>query len=224
MDKVRFIAIATFGLIFTFCEDKRRVVSVDDKVNEFIRTIDSSRLKTLEHWHFIYRGPNGFWQNDSIDEARYNVQFYQEENEAGLTVHGPQRFIQDFQIDIPYDTSTFNLKLIKVADKVAVYKNWDQLIKTIDYSKLTKKDPFKLMADLSELKDEYGFVRISHLRKVRTFIEFYFSTSDLLTFIPDTADIKGQFKASWTKDWAKGKWINGQWNLRKLEHPIDVGG
>src|SRR5690349_18654523 len=113
MDKVRFLIIMTFGLIFSFCESKRQVVSVDEKINVFIRDIDSTQLRSLDNWYFIYRGPNGFWQNDSIDETRYNVQFSQKDDETSLTVHGPQRFIQDFQIDLQYDTSIFNIKLVK---------------------------------------------------------------------------------------------------------------
>ena len=210
--------------MFHSCENRRRVVNVDDSVNEFIQTIDSNRLKALEHWYFVYRGPNGFWQNDSIDEERYNVMYSSGDKKETITVHEPQRFIKDFDIDLQYDTSIFNLKLIKVYDKVSVYTNWDRLIKTVEYSTLTEKDPFKYMSELSDLKDKYGFVKISHPRKAGTFIEFYFSTSDLLTFIPDTADINPQFKPRWTKDWAKGRWINDHWNLRKLEKPIEVGG
>jgi hypothetical protein len=62
-----------FGLIFLSCEEKRKVINVQGNINEFIQTIDSNQLKALEHWYFVYRGPNGFWQNDSIDEERYNV-------------------------------------------------------------------------------------------------------------------------------------------------------
>lgn len=224
MDKIRFLIIIAFGLILSFCESKRQVVNVDEKINEFIRDIDSIQLRALDNWYFTYRGPNGFWQNDSVNETRYNVRFSQEDGETILTVFGPQRFIQDFRIDLLYDTSIFNIRLVKVAGKVSIYKNWDQLIKKVEYSSLTNKDPFKFMSDLNELKDKYGFGHITHARKVGTFTEFYFSSSDLLTFIPDTADIRPQFKALWKKDWAKGKWINNHWNLRKLEKPKDFGG
>jgi hypothetical protein len=146
------------------------------------------------------------------------------DREETIIVHGPQRFITDFDVELQYDTSIFNLKLVRVKDQVTVYTNWDRFVKTVRYSDLTNKDPFKYMSELSELKDKYGLVQISHPRKAGTFIQFYFTTSDLLTFIPDTADLNQEFKLRWTKNWAKGQWINPHWNLRKLEKPIEVGG
>lgn len=224
MDRLRFLTMIAFGLIFLSCKERRKVINVEDNINEFIQTIDSNQLKALEHWFFVYRGPNGFWQNDSIDNERYNVIYSRGDRGETILVHGPQRFIKDFAIKLQYDTSIFNLKLVKVEDKVTVYTNWDRFVKTMGYSELTNKDPFKYMSELSDLKDKYGLVQISHPRKAGTFIQFYFSTSDLLTFIPDTADINPEFKLRWTKDWSKGKWIDAHWNLRKLEKPIEVGG
>lgn len=225
MTRTQQLILLTIVLIFYSCENRETgTVNIDKRVRDFINEIDSTKLKTLHHLYFVYRGPNGFWQNDSVESSRYNLQFSRDDNRLQLTIHGPERFINDFSVDLKYDASIFNLKLVKAEDKVQIYKNWDKLIKVVHSDSLWKKDPFQFISDLSDLKDKYRLIRISHYKNLGQFIEFYFTTSDVLTYLPDSSHINPQFQSIWNKKWSKGQWINRNWNLRKIEIPIEVGG
>jgi hypothetical protein len=219
------LIILTIGLFILSCgERKPEAVNIDEKAKELIDEIDSVDLRTLQHLHFVYRGPNGFWQNDSIEESRYNLQFSRRDNTLELIIHGPERFINDFSIKLEYDTSIFNLKLVKADNEVQIYKNWDKLIKVVRSDSLSKKDPFEFISNLNDLKNKYELINITHHSHLGQFVEFYFTTTDVLTYLPDSTDIHPQFKSIWTKEWDKGQWINRNWNLRKLAKPIEVGG
>jgi hypothetical protein len=216
--------ILTIGLfIFSCGERKTETVNIEEKAKELINEIDSAELRTLQHLHFVYRGPNGFWQNDSIEDSVYNLQFSRDDNTLQLIIHGPKRFINEFSMNLEYDTSIFNLKLMKAANEVQIYKNWDKLIKVVHSDSLSKKDPFEFISNLNDLKNKYELVNITHHSHLGQFIEFYFTTADVLTYVPDF-NIDPQFKSIWMKKWDKGQWINKNWNLRKLEKPIEVGG
>ena len=82
----------------------------------------------------------------------------------------------------------------------------------------------KIISSLNDLKTKYQLVKITHYGNLGQFIEFYFTTEDVLTYLPDSIEINPQFKSIWTKRWDNGQWINKNWNLRKLEEPIEVGG
>lgn len=210
--------------IFSCGERKAETVNIDEKAKELISEIDSVDLRTLQHLHFVYRGPNGFWQNDSIEASRYNLQFYHEDNALNLTIHGPERFVNDFSLNLEYDTSIFNLKLVKVDNEVQIYKNWDKLIKVVHSDSLSKRDPFAFISNLNDLQNKYELVSITHYSHLGEFIEFYFTTADVLTYVPDSSNLNPQFKSTWTKKWDKGQWVSKNWNLRRLEKPIEVGG
>ncbi|WP_040481381.1 hypothetical protein [Mariniradius saccharolyticus] len=219
------LSILAFGLL-TFCHSEREIdtVNIDERAKEFIGEIDSLILKDLQHLYFIYRGPNGFLQNDSVQELRYNVRFSQFEDRLELFINRPERFIKDFSIKLEPDTSIFNLKLVKTDNKVQIFKNWDVLVKSVHPDSLSKKDPFEYFSSLNELKDKYDLVKISHASHLGEFVEFYFTTEDVLTFMRDTSRIDSRFKSIWIKKWDEGKWITQNWNLRKLKKPIEVGG
>ncbi|WP_186755960.1 hypothetical protein [Echinicola salinicaeni] len=224
---IRFLqlVILTVGLFIFSCEERKtETVNINEKAKELIDEIDSVDLGTLQHLHFVYRGPSGFWQNDSIEESRYNLQFSRGDITLELIIHGPERFINDFSINLEYDTSLFNLKLVKSDNEVQIYKNWDKLIKVVHSDSLSKKDPFEFISNLNDLKNKYELVKITHHSHLGQFVEFYFTTADVLTYVPDSSNINPQFKSIWTKKWDKGQWINRNWNLRKLEKPIEVGG
>jgi len=226
MTRVRQLIILTIGLLFYSCEGRKvETIDIDQRANEFISEIKSEELKALKHLHFIYRGPRSFWQNDSIISSFYSFRFSYENDTSELVVIGgsSERFIEDFAINLKRDKSISNLKLVKTDNKVHIYKNRDELIKVVDSDSLSKKNPFKLISDLNDLKNKYELINIRHYSHLGQFVEFYFTTTDVLTYLPDSLDINPQFKSIWTEKWDKGQWINKNWNLRKLEKPIDVG-
>jgi len=226
MIRIRQLTILTIGLLFYSCEgQKADTIDINQRANEFITEIDSEKLETLQHLHFIYRGQNGFWQNDSIDSAWYNLRISHAGDTIHLRVDRPEQFIKDFGINLTYDTSISKLGLIKVGNKVWLRKNWDNKpFKVLSTDSLSKKDPFKIMVDLNALKNKYELISIAHYNPLGQFVEFYFTTTDVLTYIPDSSKINSQFKSHWTKKWDKGQWISKNWNLRKLEKPMDAGG
>jgi len=211
------LIILIIGLFIVSC------VSIDEKAKELINEIDSVDLRTLQHLHFVHRGQNGYWQNDSIKRSRYSLHFSQGDNTLELVIHGPKRFINDFSINLEYDTSIKNLRLVKADNEVQIYKNWDELVKVVRLDSLSKKDPFEFVSDLNDLKNKYELVNITHPGHLGQFVEFYFTTTDVLTYVPDSSNINPQFKSIWTKEWDKGQWIDKNWNLRKLDSPIQIG-
>jgi hypothetical protein len=225
MKKLHFFLLIIIGCSHFFCEEKRIETSnIREKASAFINEIDSAQKKSLHHWYYIYRGANGFWQNDSIEDNIYTIRFAQKGETKTLNTYHPERFITDFFINVHYDTSMHNLTLIKTNNRVQFYKNGDKLIKVVYSDSMKKRDPFAFFSALDKLKNKYELIEITHHRNMGQFIEFYFSTSDVLTYIPDSSRINPEFKHIKIRDWNKGEWINQSWNLRKLEEPIEVGG
>ncbi len=222
-----YLVLLTIGLLVSSCGERQtKTVNIEQRAKEFISEIDADELKTLKYLHFIYRGPNGFWQNDSIVSSFYSLRFSHGNGTSELDVSGGSstRFINDFNINLKNDTSISHLRLVKTDNKVRIYKNWGELIEVIDLDSLSKKDPFKRISNLNDLKNKYELVHITHYSHLGQFIEFYFTTSDVLTYLPDSSDIDPQFKSIWTARWDKGQWINKNWNLRKLEKEKELGG
>ena len=213
MTRVQLI-ILTIGLLIWSCGERpTETINIEERAKELISEIDNEELKTLKHLHFIYRGESGFWQNDSIISSFYSLRFTRENNTQELVVIGGSstRFIDDYGINLERDTSISNLKLVKTDNKVQIYKNRDELIKVVHTDSLSKKDPFKLISDLNDLKNKYGLIKITH-NNLGQFIAFYLTAEDVLTYLPDSSN--------WTKMGSNGRWINKNWNLKKLEEPI----
>lgn len=112
---------------------------------------------------------------------------------------------------------------MKADNEVQIYKNWDKLIKVVHSDSLSKKDPFEFISNLDELKNRYELVDINHHSHLGQFVEFYFTTIDVLSYVQDSSKISPRFKSIWRKKWDKGQWIDKNWNLRKLDKPIQIG-
>lgn len=89
------LIVLTIGLFIVSCGER-----IDDKAKELIDEIDSADLRTLHHLHFMDRGSNGYWQNDSIQRSRYALQLSREDNTLELVILEPKRFINDFSINL----------------------------------------------------------------------------------------------------------------------------
>ena len=86
-----------------------------------------------------------------------------------------------------------------------------------------KRNPFIKIDSLSKLKDELKVYSIEHLERLGDFIQFYITYEDVLTYIPDYSKLNPSYNKVWIKEFSKGKKINENWNLRKLDKPKDNG-
>ena len=97
----------------------------------------------------------------------------------------------------------------------------------VDKIKLKKlfmeREPFLEFANLSKLKDNLKIIGTFYRPDIGNFIQFYLTNQHVLTYFPDTLEINPKFKDIWMGYFSTGKTLTKNWNLRKLEKPLDNG-
>ena len=82
------------------------------------------------------------------------------------------------------------------------------------------KNPFNDLKRLSDLIDKFGIVSVRHNEYVGGYIQFYLTYEDVLTFVPNNPTVNPIYKNVWKDNLESGIMIDKNWNLRKLDQPI----
>lgn len=186
--------------------------------------IDRNSLTLLKEYNYGRRGDHDFWQRISADTTLYTCSYKTNHDTVELTVFVPLNFVNDFASSFSFDTSRYH--------QYTFFQRNDTIVKIIQVdnlgqdhisgtSILTKdlfpnKDPFLKFAELTELKDKFGFIGTSYRSDIGDFIIFWITPQYKLTYLPDTSNMSPKSKKYWLDDFSKGKKIKEHWRLLKV--------
>jgi hypothetical protein len=215
--------------ITTSCSDKQRSdKEIENQAYHVIQLLDKTTIDIFRHWSYGTRGEAEIWQK--LDTPRYNC-FYFKKDTLKLSVGLIENFKKDFPYSISIDTSQFHRIIFKKINNefinVSAWPNFGRDTILIDKIKLEvlflERNPFIEFANLSELKDSLNIIGTFYRPDIGNFIQFYLTSQHVLTYFPDTLEINPKFKDIWMGYFSTGKKLNENWNLRKLEKPLDNG-
>jgi hypothetical protein len=222
------IVLTTF---FACSERKLTDDEIQSKALKLTSQIDKSSIETFKNWNLQTRGNAEIWSKISFEDNDYSCTYLKYNDTTRIIIGSFENFQKDFPYSIDIDSTRyfraiffkFNQTKIKV---LVTDKNGKDTIlnKETELKKVFKKsDPFIYFNNLSKLKDSLGIIRSLYRPDIGDFIQFYLSPENVLTYMPEKLNLNPKYKDVWLKEFAKGKIIKRNWNLRKLERPIDNG-
>jgi hypothetical protein len=231
----KYITILTIFLItFSACSDSKLPdKNIELKAMNIAEKIDSTNIQTLYEWGIGHRGNADIFTKYSDSSSqyidKYSCFYYEDTDSTEITIREFANFSKDFPNDILIDTSKYYLVEISKYNNaslriVGVEKNGHDEILTqnIPLNKIFATiDPFDKLKKLSDLKKSLGILQSSYRPDIGNFIQLYLSQEYILTYLPDNNNLNPQFKSVWLKEFAKGRVIKKNWNLRKLDIPIE---
>lgn len=213
--------------LFVSCTDKKYSdKDVEHQANGIIKLLDKSTIDTFKHWGYGTRGEVEIWEK--LDTPTYGC-FYFHKDTLKLSVGLIENFKKDFPYSINIDTiKVHQICFKKINDEEINLSAWtnfggDTII--VDKIKLKdffiEKDPFQTFTKLSKFKDSLQIIGTFYRPDIGNFIQFYLTNQHVLTYFPDTLEINPKFKDIWMRYFSTGKNLSKNWNLRKLEKPLD---
>ncbi len=190
--------------------------------------LDSNSINIFREWGYGTRGQAEIWEKLSWDSSLYSC-LYSDTDTIRLSVGRLEGFKKDFPYDFFIDTLIYYradfLKMNDTTIRISTVDNNGRdhiLSQGVSLKSLFKtNDPFQHFKSLSVLKDSLGIYGTFYRPDIGNFIQFYLSSQHILTYLPDNSNLNPKFKDVWLKEFATGKTIKNNWNLRKLEKPID---
>lgn len=223
------ILSAVILTILTSCSDKQLSdKEVEKQAYHIIQLLGKSTIDTFKHWSYGTRGEAEIWQK--LDTPSYSV-FYFKKDTLKLSVGLIENFKKDFPYSISIDTSQVQRIIFKKINNeyinLSAWTNFGRDTILIDKIKLKdfflERNPFIEFANLSKLKDSLQIIGTFYRPDIGNFIQFYLTSQYVLTYFPDTLEMNPKFKDIWMGYFSTGKKLNENWNLRKLEKPLDNG-
>jgi len=221
------IYIATF-LTLTFLIKCKISVGKHKNIEQTALTIanniDSSSINLLKEYSYGRRGAHDFWQKLSVDTTLYSCSYKTNHDTVELSVFRPLNFVNDFVSTFNFDTSGyFQYNFFQRHDKIVRIiqvdnHGQDHIIDTLVLTKqlFPNQNPFIKFAELTTLKNKFGFIGTFYRNDFGNFIEFWITPQYKLTYLPDTLNMNPKFKKYWLDDFAKGKKIKEHWHLQKV--------
>ena len=215
--------------LFVSCTDNNYSdKDVEQRANRIIKLLDKSTIDTFKHWGYGTRGKAEIWAK--LDTPGYGC-FYFYKDTLELTVGLIENFKKDFPYSISIDTSKVHqISFKKISDEIINVSAWKNYgVETIIVEKIKlivlfkEKVSFQTFAKLSKFKDSLQIIGTFYRPDIGNFIQFYLTRQHVLTYFPDTLEINPKFKDIWMGYFSTGKTLTKNWNLRKLEKPLDNG-
>lgn len=199
---------------------------IEQRANRIIKLLDNSTIDTFKHWGYGTRGEAEIWAK--LDTPGYGC-FYFHKDTLKLSVGLIENFKKDFSFFMNIDTSkVYEISFKKINREDINVSAWTNVGRdTIIFDKINQKtfftdrDPFQFFAKLSKLKDSLQITGTFYRPDIGNFIQFYLSNQYILTYFPDNLEINPKCKDIWMAYFSTGKLLNKNWNLRKLETPLD---
>ena len=202
---------------------------LEEHASQMILKLDTSNLQFLNDWDYSKRGD--FWSNYSGDSVNFHCSFYSSVDSPKISAYQIDKFLGYFQSSLKIDTAYAKIHFTSIADtilKLVGRNNHGQ--ETLSSRRVSlsesfpKKNPFHVLARLTNLKDTLNVIGISHYLKLGGFVQFYLPGGQhILTYLPDTLFNSKNLNKFWKAEFSSGKRIRPNWNFRKLENPIDGG-
>lgn len=227
-----FCFIATFLILtfFTSCSDPRfSDKNIEKQAFKITELLDSNSIQIFHKWNYAIRGNNEIWMKVLGDSTIYSCFYRKTKDTCYLSLGKAIAFTKDFPCTISMDTSkfwqfNFDIYHNKIFRIRFVDNHGEDHI--TDTSISVKKifyinNPYDTLNQLSILKDKLGVYGISYRSDIGEFIEFWLSSQDKLTYLPDNLNLHKQFEKFWLQDFAGGKMIKEHWNLHKYKEQKD---
>lgn len=221
------LLISCLGIIGCF-DSKYSDRNIEAKALAIVNRLNNDSVNIFKEWNYSQRGPGGYWSKDSANTTLYITVYSVEKDTITLIILQPTGFFKDFSWNYLLDTSKYNRVILsKFKDSVRIKASlsyYEEVLDTVKGDSLfIRKDPFEHFSKLNDLKNTLGVFGISYRGDIGDFIQFYLSSKYVLTYLPENAYFNPKSKDIWLKEFEKGKMIKRNWNLRKLEHPLDNG-
>jgi len=226
--KNRFWQLLLLILTLSSCSDEAALKkAIVQKAYKIPHLLNDSTIRLFYEWEYIPRGAE-LWYHTLNGEQDFLCVYFRDDDTTGLRVVQPRNFLRMFpfngdttKLDYLFFRKSLDNKLRVTAEDTARVQH--VLFNHVETQKVfLSSNPFKKLSELSALKDSLGVIGITQNHDLGNFIEFYLSPQAILTYLPDSLRIDPKFKAIWLSDFAKGKSINKNWNLRLLPKPVDI--
>jgi hypothetical protein len=230
MQDYKFLLTSIVMVLCYSCSDiQTSPKTIEQKAIRIANRLDNSSIHIFHEWNYVSRGKTEIWYKEAQDTMWYNCVYVPFPDTMKLYINGnTQKFLIDYPLDFPIESLKYSrIDILKSTDNyiqiIASYNGKRIVIK----SKIREQDVFKIsnpieeIHKLSKLKDSLEIVGIHSNKDLGNFNQYYLSSEDILTYLPDDLVLDPQFKDVWLKKFATGKIIKKNWNLRKLSHPID---
>lgn len=223
------ILLAFILTILTSCSDKQRSdKEVEKHAYHVIQLLDKLAIDTFRHWSYGKRGEAEIWQK--LDTPSYSGLYFKNDT-LKLSVGLIENFKRDFPYSLSIDTSkVYRIIFKKINTEDVNISAWTNFGRdTILIDKIKQKDlflernPFIEFANLSKLKDSLQIIGTFYRPDIGNFIQLYLTSQHVLTYFPDTLEMNPKFKDIWMGYFSTRKKLNENWNLRKVEKPLDNG-
>lgn len=204
---------------------------IEAKALKFTNQINNNSIETFKKWSYVKRENAEIWSKTSFDNSDYSCIYLSYDDTTRITIGQLENFKKDFPYLINIDTKKYhravfyNLGGSKIRVLVTDRNGRDTILnRKVEIKKVfVKSNPFKYFDKLSKLKESLGIIGSCYRPDIGNFIEFYLSPENVLTYLPEKLYLNPKYKDVWLKNFTKGKTIKRNWNLRKLERPIDNG-
>lgn len=214
--------------LFSCTDNQRSEKQIEEQAYSVIKRLDNNTIDTFKHWGNGTRGEAEIWAK--LDAPSYGC-FYFIKDTLKISVGLIENFKKDFPYTINIDTSLvhqISFKKLNNEDiNVAALTNFGGDTILADKIKMKSlfptSDPYLHFAKLSKLKNDLQIIGTFYRPDIGNFIQFYLTNQHVLTYFPDTLQFNPKFKNVWMGYFSTGKNLSKNWNLRKLEKPLDNG-
>ncbi len=211
---------------FTVCNSgKFEDRDAEKQADKITQLLDSSSIQIFHTWNYGTRGEYEIWTKLSGDSYDYACFYQMKKDTSYLKFYQPYLFARDFPCSLSLDTSKFwqfnfdmykgNIFRITFTDRHGQDHVTDTLVPVNKI--FTEKSPFDTLSKLSALKERLGVYGIVYQKDIGEFIEFWLSSLYELRYLPDSLHLEPKYEKYWLADFAAGRMIKKNWNLRKYE-------
>lgn len=220
---ITLIAIVLSVSILACSPTKPSAKDVEIQAQKIAQRFDSNTMELFKDWNYSKRG---MWYRIVDDSVAYSCAYGMDGDTIKLRISLSNQavFMHDFPSTYSFDTSRYNsIYCSKYKGTIKIKASDNQghdhlLTSKLKYDSLFKSaDPFGKISKLYQLRDSFDFREITYRKRLGNFIQFYLYPQYKLTYLPDDLWIDPQFKNVWFSEFAKGKMIKKNWNLRKLK-------
>ena len=231
-NSLKFISTILFLTFLAECSDpKFSDKNIQAQAEKITNLLDSNSIQIFHKWNYGVRGNYEIWSKLSSDSSKYTCFYQTKKDTSYLRIYQPYNFTQDFPCNLSFDTSKFwQFNFDMYQDKIfritfVDNHGQDHITDTLISVKqiFTDANPFDTLKSLSKLKDNLAVYGIVYRKDIGEFIEFWLSSQDKLTYLPDNLNLDPKFQKFWLDDFSQGKTIKKNWNLHKYKEPRGGG-
>jgi len=229
---LQFIATILLLTFLTECSDpKFSDRNIQAQAEKITSLLDSNSIQIFHKWNYGVRGNYEIWSRLSGDSSKYTCFYYTKKDTSYLRIFQPYNFTKDFSCGLLFDTSKFwQFNFDMYQDKIfrltfVDNQGQDHITDTVIPVKkfFTNANPFDTLKNLSKLKDDLAVYGIIYRKYIGEFVEFWLSSQDKLTYLPDNLNLDPKFQKFWLDDFSQGTTIKKNWNLHKYKEQKDGG-